>query len=189
MATNPGVVEQYEKRQRLVGWQSDSNSGAAQYPNFSSQIDGLRQALEDKEARRAACDKKLRKTKVYVLLFPYLHCFLTWWHRTNGTQHCAPLSKRSTKSSLTPLSVSWTSTSVSDISQIPYVGVHCAGEIKIGEADDDYDNWTIDIMVKFRDTEKMQLLTGQRQSGGVCVFSVGYFPLDYATHLLRRNVL
>ena len=46
-------------------------------------------------------------------------------------------------------------------------GVNCAGEIKIGEADDDYDNWTIDIMVKFRDTESLQLLTGQRQSGGV----------------------
>lgn len=79
--------------------------------------------------------------------------------------------------------------SVSDISQTSYVGVHCAGEIKIGEADDDYDNWTIDIMVKFRDTEKMQLLTGQRQSGGVCVFPVGHFSFDYATHLLHRNVL
>lgn len=176
MATNPGVVEQFEKRQRQVGLQSLDDYDAVQYPDFSSQIEGLRKALEDKEAKRANCDKKLRKTRVCPSL-SRCALFLTCRHRTNGTQHCAPLSKKSTRSSLTPLSVSWTSTSVSDISQTPYVGVHCAGEIKIGEADDDYDNWTIDIMVKFRDTEKMQLLTGQRQSGGVCVFLVGYVSL------------
>ena len=46
-------------------------------------------------------------------------------------------------------------------------GVGCAGEIKISEHPDDYKLWAIDILVKFRDTEKLQLLTGQRQSGGV----------------------
>jgi len=48
-------------------------------------------------------------------------------------------------------------------------GIGCAGEIKISPHDD-YDKWAIDILVKFRDKEKLQLLTGQRQSGGVgCV--------------------
>ncbi|KAH9942592.1 P-loop containing nucleoside triphosphate hydrolase protein [Amylocystis lapponica] len=41
----------------------------------------------------------------------------------------------------------------------------CAGEIKIREHED-YDKWAIDILVKFRDQEKLQLLTGERQSGG-----------------------
>ncbi len=45
-------------------------------------------------------------------------------------------------------------------------GIGCAGEIRIRE-DEDYDKWAIDIMVKFRDHEKLQLLTGERQSGGV----------------------
>jgi structural maintenance of chromosomes protein 5 len=45
-------------------------------------------------------------------------------------------------------------------------GFGCAGEIRIRE-DPDYDKWAIDILVKFRDTEKLQLLTAQRQSGGV----------------------
>lgn len=44
--------------------------------------------------------------------------------------------------------------------------IGCAGEIRIHE-DEDYDKWAIDIMVKFRDHEKLQLLTGERQSGGV----------------------
>ncbi|TBU28690.1 hypothetical protein BD311DRAFT_313253 [Dichomitus squalens] len=44
--------------------------------------------------------------------------------------------------------------------------IGCAGEIRIRE-DEDYDKWAIDIMVKFRDHEKLQLLTGERQSGGV----------------------
>lgn len=43
--------------------------------------------------------------------------------------------------------------------------IGCAGEIRISE-NDDYDKWAIDILVKFRDDEKLQLLTGQRQSGG-----------------------
>lgn len=33
-----------------------------------------------------------------------------------------------------------------------------------------YDQWAIDILVKFRDTEKLQLLTAHRQSGGVRSF-------------------
>ncbi|PCH40750.1 nucleoside triphosphate hydrolase protein [Wolfiporia cocos MD-104 SS10] len=41
----------------------------------------------------------------------------------------------------------------------------CAGEVRIHEHED-YDKWTIDILVKFRDEEKLQLLTGERQSGG-----------------------
>ena len=51
--------------------------------------------------------------------------------------------------------------------------IGCAGEIRIRE-DEDYDKWAIDIMVKFRDHEKLQLLTGERQSGGVslCGFTL-----------------
>ncbi|KAJ7594061.1 P-loop containing nucleoside triphosphate hydrolase protein [Mycena floridula] len=44
-------------------------------------------------------------------------------------------------------------------------GIGCAGEIRISE-NEDYEKWAIDILVKFRDDEKLQLLTGQRQSGG-----------------------
>ncbi|KAF7432634.1 Structural maintenance of chromosomes protein 5 [Pleurotus ostreatus] len=43
--------------------------------------------------------------------------------------------------------------------------IGCAGEIRISEHED-YEKWAIDILVKFRSTEKLQLLTGQRQSGG-----------------------
>ncbi|CAG8443432.1 2028_t:CDS:10, partial [Acaulospora colombiana] len=48
---------------------------------------------------------------------------------------------------------------------------------------DDYDKWGIDILVKFRDNEKLQALTGQRQSGG---FSIEY---DNSTvdHLRRSQ--
>lgn len=43
--------------------------------------------------------------------------------------------------------------------------IGCAGEIRITQAPE-YEKWAIDILVKFRDTEKLQLLTAQRQSGG-----------------------
>lgn len=41
----------------------------------------------------------------------------------------------------------------------------CAGEVHISR-NDDYEKWGMDILVKFRDTEQLQLLTAQRQSGG-----------------------
>ncbi|KAI8088924.1 uncharacterized protein BX664DRAFT_123673 [Halteromyces radiatus] len=43
--------------------------------------------------------------------------------------------------------------------------IGCAGEVGIAQ-DEDYSKWGIEIRVKFRDNEKLQLLTGQRQSGG-----------------------
>ncbi|KAG8927168.1 Structural maintenance of chromosomes protein 5 [Tulasnella sp. 418] len=46
-----------------------------------------------------------------------------------------------------------------------FAGIGCAGEIQIGKKES-YKEWTIEILVKFREDEKLQLLTGQRQSGG-----------------------
>ncbi|KAF8165900.1 P-loop containing nucleoside triphosphate hydrolase protein [Crassisporium funariophilum] len=43
--------------------------------------------------------------------------------------------------------------------------IGCAGEIRISQHED-YEKWAIDILVKFRDSEKLQLLTAHRQSGG-----------------------
>ena len=52
--------------------------------------------------------------------------------------------------------------------------IGCAGEVllaKSGDLDndvpnDDFEKWAIHIKVKFRETENLQILTGQRQSGG-----------------------
>jgi hypothetical protein len=62
-----------------------------------------------------------------------------------------------------------------------FTGIGCAGEIRISPHDD-YDKWAIDILVKFRDNEKLQLLTGQRQSGGVSRDHV-----DFAHHIYLRS--
>jgi chromosome segregation ATPase len=42
----------------------------------------------------------------------------------------------------------------------------CAGQVSLNDQGSDYANYGIDIKVKFRDTETLQLLTSQRQSGG-----------------------
>ena len=46
------------------------------------------------------------------------------------------------------------------------LAIGCAGEVRVNQ-DVDFDQWSIQILVKFRENEKLQLLTGQRQSGGV----------------------
>ncbi|KAJ3055370.1 Structural maintenance of chromosomes protein 5 [Rhizophlyctis rosea] len=47
-----------------------------------------------------------------------------------------------------------------------FEGIGCAGEVKISVDESDYANWGIDILVKFRDNEKLNALDGHRQSGG-----------------------
>lgn len=42
----------------------------------------------------------------------------------------------------------------------------CAGEVKLFRHATDYAQWAIEIYVKFRETENLELLTHQRQSGG-----------------------
>ncbi|GBC01516.1 hypothetical protein RclHR1_04210002 [Rhizophagus clarus] len=43
--------------------------------------------------------------------------------------------------------------------------IGCAGEVRVS-TNDDYSKWGIDILVKFRDSENLQILNAQRQSGG-----------------------
>ncbi|KAJ3553657.1 hypothetical protein NM688_g3492 [Phlebia brevispora] len=43
--------------------------------------------------------------------------------------------------------------------------IGCAGQINVAQHED-FDKWAIEILVKFRDEEKLQLLTAERQSGG-----------------------
>ncbi|OLL26458.1 Structural maintenance of chromosomes protein 5 [Neolecta irregularis DAH-3] len=43
--------------------------------------------------------------------------------------------------------------------------INCNGEVHIGKRVE-YRDWRIEILVKFRETEQLSLLTGQRQSGG-----------------------
>ncbi|EPZ30853.1 Structural maintenance of chromosomes protein 5 domain-containing protein [Rozella allomycis CSF55] len=40
------------------------------------------------------------------------------------------------------------------------------GKIELSSPQDDYDKWSIDILVKFRDVEDYQILSAERQSGG-----------------------
>ncbi|TEB23759.1 P-loop containing nucleoside triphosphate hydrolase protein [Coprinellus micaceus] len=57
-------------------------------------------------------------------------------------------------------------TSICERFSAAFDSIGCAGEVKLGERVDDFEQWCIEIFVKFRDTERMTLLTGQRQSGG-----------------------
>ena len=43
--------------------------------------------------------------------------------------------------------------------------LHCAGEVRLQEADT-YDKWGIEISVRFREGEKLSVLTATQQSGG-----------------------
>lgn len=46
-----------------------------------------------------------------------------------------------------------------------FQSIGCIGEVQL-DRNEDYGRWGVNILVKFRDHEKLQLLTGQRQSGG-----------------------
>ncbi|KAK6526680.1 Structural maintenance of chromosomes protein 5 [Arthrobotrys megalospora] len=56
--------------------------------------------------------------------------------------------------------------------------IGCAGAVRIrkeGKDGCDYENWAIEILVKFREAETMQVLTAQRQSGGERAVSTVFY--------------
>lgn len=57
-------------------------------------------------------------------------------------------------------------------SNVFFIGVGCAGEIRLAEHED-YEKWAIEIFVKFREEESLMQLTPHRQSGGVSI--IAYF--------------
>ncbi|KDR84246.1 hypothetical protein GALMADRAFT_703330 [Galerina marginata CBS 339.88] len=108
--TNPGVVEQYEKRKR--------------------DIEQLERTLEERKKREEKIAKDIKSARDN-------------WH---------------------PALQSLV-TSIGEKFSAAFDRIGCAGEIRINE-NEDYEKWAIDILVKFRDNEKLQLLTAHRQSGG-----------------------
>ncbi|KAG1750954.1 hypothetical protein EDD22DRAFT_252965 [Suillus occidentalis] len=108
--TNPGVVEQYDRRQK--------------------EIEALTKILEDREKSTRKVEREIKNAR-------------DRWQPALE-QLVASIGKKFSAA---------------------FDRIGCAGEIRI-TPHDDYDKWAIDILVKFRDNEKLQLLTGQRQSGG-----------------------
>ncbi|KAJ6562746.1 hypothetical protein DFH09DRAFT_1159548 [Mycena vulgaris] len=110
MNTNPGVVEQYEKRKR--------------------DIEVLEKTIEGRQRQADKIEKNIKNARDNWE--PALQSLVT----SIGKKFSAAFDR-----------------------------IGCAGEIRVRQ-EEAYDQWAIDILVKFRDTEKLQLLTGQRQSGG-----------------------
>lgn len=65
-------------------------------------------------------------------------------------------------------------TKISSAFSISFDKIGCAGEVRVHKAED-FEKWEIQIMVKFRQTEKLQLLTNQRQSGGERAVSTVFY--------------
>ncbi|KAK7202744.1 P-loop containing nucleoside triphosphate hydrolase protein [Myxozyma melibiosi] len=55
---------------------------------------------------------------------------------------------------------------ISDEFAEAFRSIGCAGTVGVGKDEEDYEKWRIDIKVRFRENEQLQLLTHQRQSGG-----------------------
>ncbi|KAH7887410.1 hypothetical protein F5I97DRAFT_1925860 [Phlebopus sp. FC_14] len=110
MQTNPGVVEQYDRRKAEIGT--------------------LTKTLEDRERASQRLEREIKNARDNWQ--PALETLV----ESIGKKFSAAFDR-----------------------------IGCAGEIRISPHDDN-DKWAIDILVKFRDKEKLQLLTGQRQSGG-----------------------
>ncbi|KAI6135219.1 hypothetical protein EV401DRAFT_888861 [Pisolithus croceorrhizus] len=110
MITNPGVVDQYERRKAEIG--------------------DLSKKIEDKEKRCLGLERDIKFAR----------------------DNWQPALERLVASIGKKFSAA-------------FDRIGCAGEIRISPHDD-YEKWAIDILVKFRDKEKLTLLTGQRQSGG-----------------------
>lgn len=55
---------------------------------------------------------------------------------------------------------------VSDRFQNAFSSIGCKGEVRLKKVPENYGEWATEILVSFRENAPLQLLTGQRQSGG-----------------------
>jgi len=53
--------------------------------------------------------------------------------------------------------------------------IGCAGEVQVSKHEDSFEKWAIEILVSFRDGEKLQILNAQRQSGGERAVSTVFY--------------
>ncbi|OHE96594.1 RecF/RecN/SMC N terminal domain-containing protein [Colletotrichum orchidophilum] len=65
---------------------------------------------------------------------------------------------------------------INDAFSYNFEQINCAGEIRIHK-DEDFDQWALDIMVKFRENETLQQLNQHRQSGGERAVSTIFYLL------------
>jgi chromosome segregation ATPase len=56
-----------------------------------------------------------------------------------------------------------------------FAKIQCAGEVRVHKEEDDFAKWAIEIRVKFREEEKLQLLDSHRQSGGERAVSTVFY--------------
>lgn len=63
---------------------------------------------------------------------------------------------------------------INDAFAFNFEQISCAGEVRVDKADN-FDNWALDIMVRFRENETLQKLTAHRQSGGERAVSTIFF--------------
>ncbi|KAL7920841.1 hypothetical protein ACQKWADRAFT_151783 [Trichoderma austrokoningii] len=63
---------------------------------------------------------------------------------------------------------------VNDAFAYNFEQISCAGEVRVNKTED-FDQWSLDIMVKFRENESLQQLNAHRQSGGERAVSTIFF--------------
>lgn len=146
-ATNAGVIEQYENRKREVRFLSRYNS-ILRFLMLFHQIESLQEKIEVREQKQQKLQIEIQTIKEMWL--PALESLIS----DIGEKFSAAFESKLIRTlSLSSYVDRWQ-------------GVGCAGEIRLSQHED-FDKWSIDILVKFRDTEDLTLLTGTRQSGGV----------------------
>ena len=161
---NPGVIAQYEKRKQDV-------SSEVCFHTYIANIPGrLRPSLQQSKVEKRQLKRwsGLSKMLGYIQTIIMSGSPLTVRCRTIGSLLWRSLWLASARNSPQPLTVR-RQMNLYPHPRLTYVlppGIRCAGEIRISRHED-FDKWAIDILVKFRDDERLQLLTAQRQSGGV----------------------
>ncbi|KAI0058575.1 P-loop containing nucleoside triphosphate hydrolase protein [Artomyces pyxidatus] len=110
LATNPGVIEQYERRK--------------------NEIENLTKKIEERERKVSKVEKSIQTARD------------NWEPALQGLVN-----------------------SIGEKFSAAFDRIGCAGELQL-TPHEDFDKWAITILVKFRDTEKLQQLTAHRQSGG-----------------------
>lgn len=139
------------------------------------------------------CERWLQRLGYVPLLilkrfeeYPLTQCYI---HRTSSNPPFRHWLMPSAPNFRQLSSVSWNSTLCPSLTTFRKSGVKCSGEVQVLKVEGDFAQWGIKILVSYRDIDRLKMLTGTHQSGGVSILH--YVILcdikHYVNYLSSRN--
>lgn len=169
---SPEIMKQYEKRKTEVGLHSFPRLDRALIVVAVSRSQRSRSSSRSSRTSRPSVLRRSRRSRFVLPSAPH-RSLLTLLYSFYGCRSWRPSSARSVPNSQPSSHVRPLQSYLQPPLTRERTGMNLLGEVRIAKHED-YSKWGIEILVSFRESEELHVLTAHRQSGGVSPIVFSY---------------